>query len=291
MSEILTTITEEKTIVVDGRQRRYLVTRPIICDNPSPLVLVLHGSNQTPEIVRQFTEPGFDVLASRAGAIVVYPGGYRKHWNDARISTNFAARVEGYDDVAFLKAIVSGLVNSGEADPTRVFAVGYSLGGQMVNRLAHEAPELLAGIAMIGATQPALENFKPAADVVSPMPVLLIHGTKDPNVPYEGGMASILGFRPRGLGMSAPETARYWAARNGIDTDGVTSLGPAGSNTRTSVERTDFRSPGKPSVALFTIHGGGHVIPGRKAGPWIMGRTSDGIISVEEIARFFELSS
>jgi polyhydroxybutyrate depolymerase len=67
----------------------------------------------------------------------------------------------------------------------------------------------LSGAAIIAATQPVPDNFDLSADPATPLPVLLIHGTKDPLVPYDGGMASLWGFRPRGLGRSAPETAEY----------------------------------------------------------------------------------
>ncbi len=46
----------------------------------------------------------------------------------------------------------------------------------------------------------------------------MFHGTRDPLVPYRGGMASLWGFRPCGLGLSPPATADYFAARNGITT-------------------------------------------------------------------------
>jgi len=246
MAQTIETTTAERTILVAGRERRYLVTKPSAPNSAAPLVLVLHGSNQTPQIIRGFTEPSFDTLASSDGAVVVYPEGYKKHWNDARLSTNFAARTEGFDDVAFLRAIIDEFVSAGTVDATRVFAVGYSLGGQMVNRLAHEVPEILAGIAIISATQPAAENFKPDKDTVHPMPVLLIHGTKDPNVPYEGGMASLLGFRPRGLGLSAPATAKYWAERNGMHSEGATVVIAVDGGRGTTVDRTDFAAGGSP---------------------------------------------
>lgn len=48
---------------------------------------------------------------------------------------------------------------------------------------------------MIAATQPAAANFAPAEPRDRPLPIMLVHGTKDPLVPYAGGMASMWGFR------------------------------------------------------------------------------------------------
>lgn len=280
--------TTEQLITVEDRERHYLLTAPEETVGV-PLVMVLHGSNQTAATIRRFTEPGFDTLAAVDGAVVAYPQGYRKHWNDARVSSDFAARTEGYDDVAFIRTLIDEISRTHRIDRERVFAVGFSNGGQLVIRLAHEVPELFAGIALIGATQPTPENFAPSTDRKGALPVLMVHGTKDPNVPYEGGMASLLGFHPRGPGLSAPATAQYWARRNAITAAPTVTALPARGRDGTRVERTDHRADGRPSVRLFTVHGGGHVIPGDRKALRIMGRTSHQIRTVDEIARFFGL--
>lgn len=280
--------TTKHTIAVDDRDRRYLLT---VADQTAaaPLVLVLHGSNQTPATIRAFTEPGFDTFASVDGAVVAYPEGFKKHWNDARRSAGFAARTEGYDDVAFIQTLVAHLVGSYGIASARVYAVGFSNGGQLVTRLAHEAPELFAGVALIGATQPAAENFAPSSDQRLGLPVLIVHGTRDPIVPYQGGLASLFGFRPRGLGLSAPATAQYWADRNGITTAPSVAVVAGRDSDRTRIERTDYHAEARPPVRLYTVHGGGHVVPGDKKAPRIMGRTSRQLRTVDEIALFFGL--
>jgi polyhydroxybutyrate depolymerase len=74
-----------------------------------------------------------------------------------------------------------------------------------------------------------------------------------------------------------------------MHTEGATVVVADDGGKGTGVDRTDFAAEGSPPVTLFTIHGGGHVIPVLKAGPRIMGRTSNGILAVDEIARFFGL--
>ncbi|MFB9737044.1 alpha/beta hydrolase family esterase [Streptomyces thermocoprophilus] len=260
---------------------------------PAPVVLLLHGSNQTGEKLRAFTGRAFDRLATAHGAVVAYLDGHKGHWNDARVSNAFAARTEGYDDVAFVRAAVERLVERYGGDPARVHAVGYSNGGQMVIRLVHEIPDLLAGAAVLSATQPAPENFAPHETRDRPVPVMFVHGTKDPLVPYAGGMASMWGFRPRGLGLSAPETARYYARRNGITappaTETVPTGTPAGRRARTSVEATRYGEPGRAPVVLYTVHGGGHTVPGTRRAPFLMGRTDLGFDTVAATAAFFRL--
>lgn len=171
-----------------------------------------------------------------------------------------------------------------------MYAVGFSNGGQMVIRLVHEIPDLLGGAAIISATQPAPENFAPTESLSRPLPVMLVHGTKDPLVPYHGGMASMWGLRPRGLGLSAPETARYYAERNGITAEPVTEhVHSAVRGARTSVTASHHRRPGRPPVSLYTVTGGGHTIPGTRKAPFVMGRTDMTFDTVEAVARFFQL--
>lgn len=281
-------VTETLAITVAGKERRMLVSRPMHPSSHAPLVLVFHGSNQTASTIRSFTDPGFDSYVTRYGAVVAYLEGHRKHWNDARRTSDFAARTEGYDDVAFAGAAIDELQGRFDIDPAPAFAIGFSNGAQLVLRLVHETPGRFASVAIISATQPAPENFAPSADAAQPMPMVLIHGTRDPIVPYGGGMASLWGFRPRGLGLSAQQTAEYYARRNGIHEAPqlavVPSIAPADG---THIERTSYREPGRVPVTLVTVHGGGHVIPGRKPAPRIMGRTSAQLNAADEIAAFF----
>ncbi|MEU4236798.1 dienelactone hydrolase family protein [Actinoplanes sp. NPDC026619] len=242
------------------------------------LVLIFHGSKQTGRKHRDFTGRIFDALP----ATVVYLDGYRTNWNDARAASSFPARRENIDDVGFARAVIEKLRPAG-----RVFVIGYSNGGQMAMRLAHETPELLAGAAVIAATMPAPENFLLAAADPAPMPMLLIHGTKDPIIAYGGGELSWWArkmFKVGGRSLSMPEAAAYFAARNGIDT------APVATRVSAQVERTDYRQADHPPVALFTVHGGGHTIPGPRRAPFILGRTAQDVNTASLVSEFFGLA-
>jgi polyhydroxybutyrate depolymerase len=160
----------------------------------------------------------------------------------------------------------------------------------MVIRLIHETPDLLAGAAVISATQPVQDNFAPNDPRDEPLPVMLIHGTKDPITPYDGGMASMWGFSPRGLGMSAAQTAHYYAQRNKITSAPVAeSVVPAGTGAKPSVEALHYRQPGHAPVSLYTVHGGGHTIPGTRKAPFVLGRTDMTFDAVAAVADHFHL--
>ena len=278
-----------RELLVDGQQRRMVVQTPADARGRLPLLLIFHGSNQSAEVFRRFTDRAFDALVDDGRAVIASLDGYEKHWNDARKGITFAARTENVDDVAFTRAAVAALVAEGTVDPDRVYAFGFSNGGQLVVRLIHEAPDLIAGAAMVGATQPEPSNFIDSGTAPRPMPVLAIHGTRDPLVPYDGGMASLWGLMPRGRGLSAPDSAAYFAQRNGITAPATVTDIPPLEGSHTSVTRTDYRQDGHDPVTLLTVVGGGHTVPGPGRASLVMGRTSHEISAVDEVAAFFGL--
>ena len=277
---------EHGRIIADGRERSYTAVFPAVLSPARALLIVLHGSNQSGEKVRAFSGYGFDEIAATGEAVVVYPDAYKGLWNDARTGALSAARREGVDDIAFIHTLIAHFQQAHTTE--RVFVAGYSNGGQLAIRLAHELPDRLAGVALIGATQPTPDNLT-VADQHGELPVLLMHGTRDPLVPYAGGMASLWGFRPRGTGLSAPESAAYFARRNGITTPSTTETLPHHPDSgNTAVTVTRFVQAGKPPVVLYTIENGGHVIPNsRKNALFILGKTTHDIEAAEAIWAFF----
>ncbi|GLY79296.1 alpha/beta hydrolase family esterase [Actinoallomurus iriomotensis] len=283
--------TTRDSVDVAGTRRTFTTVRPAGDGVGRALVLVFHGSRQSGDKHRAFTGQAFDRFAA-GSAVVAYLDGYRGNWNDARKESWFPARRDGVDDLAFTRAVITKLAGEHRIDRRRVFAIGYSNGGQLVMRLAHEAPGLLAGAAVLAATMPAPENFLAADTPPAPLPVMLVHGTKDPIVAYEGGTMSWWQrrlFKVGGGSWSAPRTARYFAERNGITAAPVVTRDPAPAGAVTEVERSDYREEGKPPVVLYTIHRGGHTVPGPAKNPAVLGRTSREADAAELIGTFFGL--
>jgi polyhydroxybutyrate depolymerase len=195
-------VASKHTMQVGTQMRSSIVVMPAVPRKSALLLLVFHGSNQTGEKMRAFSGNVFDELVLEHDVVVVYPDGYKGHWNDARLSSKFPTRKAGIDDVAFTKALINEIRVKHDIDAKKVYLAGYSNGGQMVIRLIHEWPYPFAGAAIIATTQPVATNFLAVSKETS-LPILLIHGTSDPIVPYNGGMASLWGLNPRGLGLSA----------------------------------------------------------------------------------------
>jgi polyhydroxybutyrate depolymerase len=167
---------------VGDRDRTYLAYLPAQSVAGAPLVLVLHGSLMDGEMMRQGTGYEFDVLADRNGFAVVYPDGYDSNWNDCRRTDAYPAKRLNIDDMGFMRAIVARFVSEHGIDRSRVFAVSYSDGAEMVHRLALEAPTEIAAVAPIEGNLSAARDSvcKPAGP---PPRAVIINGTADPLVP------------------------------------------------------------------------------------------------------------
>ena len=274
---------------IDGLDRRFSVYRPDRPLRSSAAVIVLHGSRGSGERIRRGSGYGFDVLADRHGFVVVYPEGFEHHWNDCRSAARYRAGLLDIDDVAFIRELAAFLVTEYAVDPDRVFVAGLSNGGQMAYRLALEAPDLVSGIGVIAAGMPAGDNLscEPSGKSV---PVMIINGTDDPISPYEGGEVTLIGpFGSRGDVLSAQDSVRYWADLAGYTTAPFFHRYPDNDTGDGSVaERMVWTMNGRPEVALVTVEGGGHTIPGPGlAFPFFLGPVNRDFSAVEELWRFF----
>jgi polyhydroxybutyrate depolymerase len=278
-------VPDERTVDVDGRQRRYLLLTPPQVHAGTPLVLVLHGSTQTPAIFRRATGDVFDTLAGRYGAVVAFLEGHRRGWNDERRDGRQPAHRDGVDDVGFVETVSAALATELGLAENRPFLIGYSNGGQLVMRLLQRTPQQVRAAVVIAATLPVPTEDDPAGVVPGSVPLVLVHGTADRVVPYRGGQAKLLGVLPRGRGISAPATARHFATRNDLDLVPTRTELPAAG--RTHVVREEFSAPGRDPVVQFTVVGGGHTVPGPTAWTRVMGRTNADVNTADIAAEFF----
>lgn len=252
------------------------------------MVFVLHGGGgaDAEEMARR---TGMNALADREGFLVVYPYGIDGQWNDGRGSTFRGAPDNSHvDDTGFISAILDELILSGEADASRIYAVGLSNGGMMTYRLGVELGDRLAAIAAIIANLPAkLADHKPAR----PIPVLIMNGTADPMMPWDGGPVRVLG-RQFGEVLSTEDTVRYWVRAAGLpEIPSKLSLDDRVTDDHSSIELEIYRDPNRSlEVLLYKVIGGGHNLPGGQTPdrPRLLGPKNRDIHGMEEIWAFFK---
>ena len=247
------------TIEVDELKRTYLTYIPQGLTQGVPLVVVLHGSGQSSTQIRRATGYGFERLADEHGFAVVYPNGYEGYWNACNIAGDYSANRLNVDDVKFLTGILDNLTSEIGIDRDHVFAVGLSRGGHMALRLALEAPSRFRAVAAVAANVPAPENFKckPAGQGTSS--VMIMNGTKDPLIPFDGGEVKLFGLLKRGKVRSSRESGQYFADLNEIN--GAPETNETQVADEAHVEQVLWRNDSKVEVELMAIHGGGHGMP------------------------------
>lgn len=277
----------ESAIDVDGRQRRFAYYVPTHPTQRPPIVLALHGSGGSGARLRGFMGGALDRMAERRGFIAVYPEGFEGNWNGCRAPAPSSANRLGIDDVGFVRALMAWLTRELGADPTRVYAVGFSGGGHMAYRLALEIPDQIPAIAVIAASLPVEDELdcKPSGRPVS---VMIVNGTADPVNPYHGGEVVAPTGTRLGQVRSTAASAEYFATIDGYPPAPNTTLTLAPrTGEGTGVDRATWSGVGGAEVTLVTIHGGGHTIPGpRSRLPDFVGATERRFAAVEEAARF-----
>jgi len=245
-----------QTIVVGGKKRGYILHIPKKYSSKKvPLVIVLHGGggNAQSGVVMS----GFNKKSDQEGFIVVYPNGSGKRknkfltWNAGNCCKY--SQENNIDDVGFIKVLIEHLENTYNIDSNRIYATGMSNGAMMAERLACELTGKISAIADVAGTLSYGIN-----SIKGPISVLMIHGTNDKHVPYEGG------FGPESIVKEVDnrpilETANFWTKNNSCSIDFYEEK-----VSKNVVRKAYNNCAGDSEVVLYTIKDGEHVWPGFK---------------------------
>lgn len=256
-------------IEVNGERRGYRLHLPHPApEGPMPLLLALHQFSDTARGTERMT--GFNRVADAEGFVVAYPQGKMRIWD-----------TDSDRDVQFLLQLITHLSEQYEIDPERIFMTGASAGAVMAQYFA-STTAVLAGIAPVMGTLTEEEAAK--WQVSRNVPALLMHGTADPVIAFDGGETFAGPGRPRPVFLSAPDNAAWWARQNGCGETGALEVAEG-----YSVLRFDC-GPEQGPVWFYTIEEGGHTWPGGKNRypRFIVGDTSNALDASRTIWTFFE---
>lgn len=269
------------SLIVDGRERTFLIHLPDHSEPESaaPLVLVLHGGGGSADNTTRVTH--FSEIADREGFVAVYPNGTGERHDDRLLSWNAgnccAAALENQvDDVAFFSALIDYMIAEYNVDPARVYATGLSNGAMMSYRIACELSDKVTAIA------PVEGALNTACEPTDPVSILIIHGTADQYVRYEGGIP-LKGVDPKHPreDTSVAFAVDFWVAHNQCD---ATPATVTEDELITDVYRDCTQGT---AVEVITIIGGEHAWPGGEASYRAGDEPSDALDASEVIWAFF----
>ena len=228
-------------LTVNGVVRRYVLMRPTALTSKAPVLLMLHASGITPEVMASLTEVA-DVAATQ-GFWAVLPAAVGNVWKDDPVKT-------GADDVNFINALIAQLGTQG-ADLTRIYAAGYSNGGFMATRLACAVSDKIAAFGIVAATT----RYGVSSTCGTPVsrPKAWFVGTADTIVPILGA----LDLR------SADSTMSFWNGLQGCGGVIANSIPNRVTTDGTTVQQLRYTGCARGvENQMYTITGGGHAWPG-----------------------------
>lgn len=241
-----------------------------------PTVIYLHGAAMGAARAERTT--GMKEAALAHGYNVVFPDGIGRVWNDGRNVRT------GADDVGFIKDLATRLVADGVADRKRLYLGGISNGGFMTLRMMCEAPEQFAGFGVViaGISSERGEECRPRR--VGPL--VMVGGTADPIVPYNGGSVGFFGRNGNVWGVE--RTAQLFASANGCKAPQTTAMAD-GDSSETSITRISWDCRRTSPVVVYRVENGGHQAFAGKALPRLFfGRTTEKFSAAEAIFETFD---
>jgi poly(3-hydroxybutyrate) depolymerase len=246
------------SITVDGLQRSYLISQPAT-PGPKPTIIMFHGLDGTAQDVAQAS--GLAAMAPQAGFVAVFPSGLGGEWNhfpDGQVPASFTLQAQHKgvpvpNDVDFVKALIGSLVSSNVADPHRIYLAGFSAGGFMAMRMLCVDPQAFAAIVLISTSMPT-----PTATDCNPTPIpaVMIKGTADDHVPYNGGLVLDKEFTV----WSAPQLAAFFTQIDGCDPLATTNSVLPNTKTKNQIDVQSWAKCTSFPVTLYTVEGGIHEI-------------------------------
>ena len=238
-----------ETIQHDGLTREYSIYVPASYDGTSsfPLLFNFHGGNDVIASWQSISD--MSPLADTANFILVYPQA-RPDPSDGNSLNWLPKTADTFDDVLFINALIDTIASDFQINQNRIYACGYSLGGEFSYELACKLNSRIAAIGAVARTMQADPNSY--CTPVHLTGVLTILGTDDPISPYDGLIYAGTEFY-----ISAAETHDYWVTHNNCDTS------PAVNMVSPSVERKTWSTAsGCAYIEGLKVIGGGHDWPG-----------------------------
>jgi|TARA_R110000737_G_scaffold282322_2_gene288976 polyhydroxybutyrate depolymerase len=236
------------TMNVGGVTRNYYKYLPVNYQATEnlPVVFILHGLGGN---AQQMTLAGFSLIADTARIIAIYPDGLQNTlgqtaWNNGTLLSSTA------DDVGFFNKMMDLMLTNQNANPSRIYVTGFSMGGIMTHHLACALNNRIAAIGPMAGTMSTddIANCVPAYKT----PVIHLHGTADATVPYNSGALPSLSL--------VPETMNFWKGVHGCSATADSTRIPDTAADGITIDRFVYDNCNPiASVELWRLNGADHI--------------------------------
>lgn len=245
------------SIVHEGLERTYFVHLPASYNTSIsyPLIFAMHGGGllgyKGIEGQSQLSQ-----LSDSENFIVVYPEGLKtlgfRTWNAGDCCPS--ATLLETDDIGFINSLLEKLKIELSINSKKVYATGFSNGGQMAYKLANRFPNKFAAVSAVAGV---LQDFpfNPSRKV----PIIHFHSYQDLTAPYNGGLSNAPNINNNFP--SVDSTMRIIA--NNYNCSLIKKTIFSNTNTYDFFRYSDCDN--NVRIELYVSQDGGHTWPGGKA--------------------------
>ena len=228
-----------------------------------PLVMNFHGGGSTPAGQRAMTL--MNLTSNQKGFIAVYPQGSPRttnpndtnyFWNPGLGDLGYMyplTNIKNINDVGFVSDLLDDMEERFTVNTKKVYATGMSNGGIMTHTLGCKLANRIAAIA------PVEGELWLDSSLCTPsraMPVLIVHGTADTYIPYNGGVPICTALADNDW-KSVDDAVNIWRGENSCSTASTTQ------QITSDVSCKTYSScSGTSEVSVCTVTGGGHTWSG-----------------------------
>ena len=265
---------KKEIINIDGKKREYYLSLPEDTSKPFPLIINFHGFLSHAIEQQEFSQ--MDNYAHLNGVGVIYPEGINKSWNIGK------DMMSEENDIGFVNALIDSVTSKYNIDSDRIYACGFSNGGEFSYELMCGLSNKIAAFGSVGGN--FIINEKRSCNINREIPLIHIHGTKDRLAKYNGY---------NGYFLSTISSVDFWAKHNQLDKMVVENIEDIHKKDRTTVEKyTFYKDNSDTKVIHLKVINGGHVWLGSPTfdlfyQKLLFGRNNHEINSSKELIDFF----
>ena len=267
-------VPKKEIINIDGKKREYYLSLPEDTSKPFPLIINFHGFLSHAIEQQEFSQ--MDNYAHLNGVGVIYPEGINKSWNIGK------DMMSEENDIGFVNALIDSVTSKYNIDSDRIYACGFSNGGEFSYELMCGLSNKIAAFGSVGGN--FIINEKRSCNINREIPLIHIHGTKDRLAKYNGY---------KGYFLSTIDSVNFWAKHNQLDKMVVENIEDIHKKDRTTVEKyTFYKDNSDTKVIHLKVVNGGHVWLGSPTSDLLyqkllFGRNNHEINSSKELVDFF----